>query len=127
MPHLHCGTEWLLKMPPKVYLSITEYLYISRLGVFVLAVISILLNLCLLMFPALAFPHLDSDGLSAWLLMLLVADLWLGVGARTGSRVLLVTDTVDIVDIVNTVDTVDIVDRYCSNDTWCRCRGLCST
>ena len=28
MPHLHCGTEWLLKMPPKVYLSITEYLYI---------------------------------------------------------------------------------------------------
>ena len=92
-----------------------------------LAVVSILLILCLLMFPALAFPHLDSDGLSAWLLMLLVADLWLGVGARTGSRVLLVTDTVDIVDIVNTVDTVDIVDRYCSNDTWCRCRGLCST
>ena len=68
---------------------------------FVLAVVSILLNLCLLMFPALAFPHLDSDGLSAWLLMLIVADLWMGVGARTGSRVLLVTDTVDIVDIVD--------------------------
>ena len=70
-----------------------------------LAVVSILLNLCLLMFPALAFPHLDSDGLSAWLLMLIVADLWMGVGARTGSRVLLVT--VDIVDIVDIVDTVD--------------------
>ena len=72
------------------------------------------------MFPALAFPHLDSDGLSAWLLMLLVADLWLGVGARTGSRVLLVTDTVDIVDIVNivnTVDTVDSVDTVDDDDT----------
>ena len=89
-----------------------------------LAVVSILLNLCLLMFPALAFPHLDSDGLSAWLLMLLVADLWMGVGARTGSRVLLVTDTVDIVETVDIVDTVDTVD---SDDTWCRCRGWCST
>ena len=92
-----------------------------------LAVISILLNLCLLMFPALAFPHLDSDGLSAWLLMLLVADLWMGVGARTGSRVLLVTDTVDIVDSVDIVDIVETVDTVDSNDTWCRCRGWCST
>ena len=33
--------------------------------------------------------HIDPDGLSAWLLMLLIADIWMGVGAKTGKRVLL--------------------------------------
>ena len=59
-------------------------------GVFILAILSIAINLGFMIFPNYAFPHIDPEGLSAWLLMLLIADIWMGVGARTGKRVLLV-------------------------------------
>ena len=59
-------------------------------GVFILAILSISINLGFMMFPAYALPHIDPEGLSAWLLMLLIADIWMGVGARTGKRGLLV-------------------------------------
>ena len=59
-------------------------------GVFLLAILSIMINLGFMVFPTYALSHIDSDGLSAWLMMLLIADIWMGVGARTGKRVLLV-------------------------------------
>ena len=62
----------------------------SIVGVFILAILSIAINLGFMMFPNYALPHIDPEGLSAWLLMLLIADIWMGVGARTGKRVLLV-------------------------------------
>ena len=61
----------------------------SIVGVFILAILSIAINLGFMIFPNYALPHIDPEGLSAWLLMLLIADIWMGVGARTGTRLLL--------------------------------------
>ena len=59
------------------------------LGVFILAVINILINIGILISPSFLFPHLDSEGQTGWVLMLLIADIWMGVGARTDTRLLL--------------------------------------
>ena len=55
-----------------------------------LAVINVMINVGILVAPTYIFPHLDNGGLTGWVIMLLIADIWLGVGAKTGKRVLLV-------------------------------------
>lgn len=42
------------------------------------------------MFPWIAFPHLSSGGLDGLIMLLVIADILMAIGAKTGNRGLLV-------------------------------------
>ena len=67
-------------------------LFSSTAGVFLLAVVSFLLNLAALTLPEFMVmsPLFDTDGLHFWLLILITTDVGLAIGSKTSNRVVLI-------------------------------------
>jgi len=58
-------------------------------GVFILAVVSMMINLVLMMAPYLVFPVVNQNGYQMWLLILLMCDISLAIGTKLGNKVLI--------------------------------------
>eukprot|EP00090_Calanus_glacialis_P021608 TRINITY_DN33337_c0_g1_i3.p1 TRINITY_DN33337_c0_g1~~TRINITY_DN33337_c0_g1_i3.p1 ORF type:complete len:279 (+),score=104.59 TRINITY_DN33337_c0_g1_i3:175-1011(+) len=58
-------------------------------GVFMLAVVSMMINMILLMAPYLVFPIVNQNGYQMWLLILLMADISLAIATRVSNKVLI--------------------------------------
>ena len=58
-------------------------------GVFILAVVSMMINMVLMMAPYLVFPVVNQNGYQMWLLILLMCDISLAIGTKLGNKVLI--------------------------------------
>ncbi|XP_023324117.1 uncharacterized protein LOC111698103 isoform X2 [Eurytemora carolleeae] len=58
-------------------------------GVFILSLLNLVVNITLLVLPWLVITLVDENGYKGWLIILMAADISLGIGAKTKNKVLL--------------------------------------